>query len=126
MSKIINLTQHVATPEQVEAGVIDLPAEQRAQLSTLLTFDSLPTGSEIELAAEQIALLCQGAAEGHGATKAMIGGAPWLMATLEAALLEKGIAPVYAFSVRESVEAVQEDGSVRKVNVFRHVGFVEA
>jgi hypothetical protein len=31
---------------------------------------------------------------------------------------------VYAFSRRESTEAVQEDGSVRKVAVFRHLGFV--
>ena len=36
-----------------------------------------------------------------------------------------GVPAVYAFSVRESVEQPQPDGSVRKVNVFRHVGFVQ-
>ena len=54
----------------------------------------------------------------------MIGGAPFLMGPLEAALLKDNRVPVYAFSVRESVEAPQADGSVRKANVFRHGGFV--
>jgi len=55
----------------------------------------------------------------------MIGGAPFLMSALEDALVIAGITPLYAFSVRESVEAEQADGSVRKVAVFRHLGFVE-
>jgi hypothetical protein len=33
--------------------------------------------------------------------------------------------PVYEFSVRESVEQPDGNGGIRKVNVFRHVGFVE-
>ena len=37
----------------------------------------------------------------------MIGGAPYLMASLERALDAVMIQPVYSFSVRESVEAVQ-------------------
>jgi hypothetical protein len=54
----------------------------------------------------------------------MIGGAPYLMAPLEVALRAHGITPLYAFSVRESVEQTQPDGSVRKIAVFRHGGFV--
>ena len=46
------------------------------------------------------------------------------MAALEAALREKGLTPVYAFSLRESVEETLEDGTVRKVNRFKHLGFV--
>ena len=34
------------------------------------------------------------------------------------------IIPLYAFSRRESVEEWQPDGSVRKINIFRHDGFV--
>ncbi|MDP3909506.1 MAG: hypothetical protein Q8Q14_03860 [Gemmatimonadales bacterium] len=56
---------------------------------------------------------------------AMIGGAPFLMAPLEAALGNRGCATVYAFSVRESAEEVLPDGSTRKVAVFRHRGFVQ-
>jgi hypothetical protein len=55
----------------------------------------------------------------------MIGGAPYLMGALEKALRECGFTPVYAFSKRESIDQPQPDGSVRKVAVFRHLGFVE-
>jgi hypothetical protein len=57
--------------------------------------------------------------------KAMIGGAPFFMSSLEKALLDAGVTPVYAFSVRDSKEEPDGNGGVRKVNVFRHVGFVE-
>ena len=127
---ILNLTQHPASLEQVSQGVVDLPATQRATLSALLTVDALPTRAEI---VERCALIARMATEGNGVgtddadavfLSAMIGGAPWMMSALEGALLDAGVQPVYAFSVRESVEQVQPDGSVRKVNVFRHVGFV--
>ena len=36
------------------------------------------------------------------------------------------IRPVYAFTARDSVDAEQADGSVKKVAVFKHLGFVEA
>ena len=134
---IINLTQHPATTEQVAAGVVDLPLEQRSALASLLTFDTVPTRGEVEDRARAISLLAltwfcetdQHMPEDYGhdgaaLAEAMLGGAPYLMATLERALLEHGLEPVYAFSKRESVEQQQPDGSVRKVNVFKHAGFV--
>ena len=57
---------------------------------------------------------------------AMIGGAPFLMATLADELAKASIYALFAFSTRESVEQVQPDGSVRKTAVFRHQGFVPA
>jgi hypothetical protein len=128
----LNLTQHAATPEQVAAGVHDLPEAERAALVALLTFDSLPGRAEIEARAHALAELacCNGLAGDEGddphPAKAMIGGAPYLMAALEAELRARHIEPVYAFSVRESVEQTQPDGSVRKINVFRHTGWVSA
>ena len=122
--KIVNLTQHAATPAQKSAGVADLPAALRVELQELLQFDSLPTSADISSRADALANLAAQAAP-YG-DMAMIGGAPYLMAPLEWALREKGIQPLYAFSKRESAEQVQPDGSVRKVNVFRHMGFVEA
>lgn len=123
---ILNLTQHTATPDQVEAGVVDLVDSTRNTLVGLLTFNSLPTSQEIEAKALALAMLALDQAPADQAVKAMIGGAPYLMARLEKALLDVGIIPVYAFSERVSVEQSMEDGSVRKVNVFKHVGFVEA
>jgi hypothetical protein len=138
----MNLTQHAATADQIAAGVFDLPAAARADLQALLTFGELPDEQEIRARAEQIAgmaalyasaedraddagALPEGDAGGF-ALHAMIGGALWLMAPLAAALREQGIEAVFAFSVRETEEQKQADGSVRKVAVFRHAGFVPA
>ena len=121
MNTIINLTQHIATQDQLEAGVVDLPAAEQAELAGLLTFNELPTIERVQARAKALARI----AKDHGANRAMIGGAPYLMAPLESALLECGIIPVYAFSRRESVEQIQPDGSVRKINIFRHMGFVD-
>jgi hypothetical protein len=56
----------------------------------------------------------------------MIGGALWLMGPLTRKLKEERYLPVYAFSVRESEEEILPDGSVKKVNIFKHKGFVPA
>jgi hypothetical protein len=146
MTKILNLTQHTATPEQIAAGVTfgELSPEQIREVRAMLTFDALPTPVEVRRRAQQIAKIASNAiwreksalpyAEEWGGEPlhteaelfdfAMIGGAPYLMAPLEVALRAHGITPVYAFSVRESVDQTQPDGSVRKVATFRHAGFV--
>mgnify|MGYP000926164026 CR=1 FL=1 len=117
---IINLTQHIATPEQVEAGVIDLQGEDLTQLKKLLNFVGMPTNGDIHDRAFDIARI----ADQSGAEAAMIGGAPYLMPHLQKALQARGIAVFYAFSERVSVERVV-DGVVVKTNEFKHVGFVE-
>ncbi len=102
--------------------VVDLPAKQRQQLIDLLTFETIPTWVGVELRARAIVDLLE--TEYPFVNQAMIGGAPYLMAPLERELLANGVKPMYAFSIRESVEHVGSDGSVKKVSVFRHVGFV--
>lgn len=113
----VNLTQHMAAPEQ---GLTDLSGEAREKLLALLDFRILPSQAEILSRAEALADL----AEAAGTRSAMIGGALFLMGPLEAALRAKGIEAFYAFSTRESAEETQPDGSVRKVAVFRHLGTV--
>lgn len=129
---IVNLTQHPASPEQLAQGVADIPREQRDALVALLTFSACPDADEICDRAQDIAeLACYNGLGGDDGdspmpSRAMIGGALWLMAPLAAALRERGIEPVFAFSVRETEEHIQPDGSVRKVAVFRHGGWVPA
>jgi hypothetical protein len=133
MNRILNLTQHTATPEQIAAGVIEIALpEAKRKLVELLTFDTLPTPFQVRgrsyeiagLAAWEFIVPPTETTEGVRYTHAMIGGAPYLMAPLEVALRAHGITPMYAFSVRESVDQTQPDGSVRKIAVFRHAGFV--
>lgn len=121
---ILNLTQHQATADQLSAGVVDFDATNRAKLSALLTFDNLPTMAEVGEVAEAIADLAiyEGETEGGVTpTRAMIGGAPFLMPTLEKALIAVGITPCYAFSKRV---VIKEADGVKERIVFKHEGFV--
>ena len=118
---ILNLTQHTATQEQIAVGVTAHPS---LEVKTMLNFEEIPSMNELldrAIRISQIALM-----ELHGVEtpKAMIGGAPFFMAHLEYALRAVGITPLYAFSQRVSEEVVNEDGSVTKVNKFKHLGFV--
>ena len=119
MTTILNLTQHIATVEQALAGVVE-PADKEA-VCGLLTFDNLPTATEIAERAGRLAII----ASESGCKAAMIGGAPFLMGALQETLSGFGVKPLFAFSVRESADQAQADGSVRKVAIFRHLGFVE-
>ena len=121
LSSILNLTQHNATPEQKAQGVVEPGDINKRQIQNLLTFTTPPTQREIMLRASVLAEI----ADGYGCDAAMIGGAPYLMSALERELRALDIQPLYSFTLRESVEEPQPDGSVRKVAVFRHVGFVE-
>jgi hypothetical protein len=116
--KILNLTQHTATADQVAAGVVE--PKDKKKIQEMLTFTEKPTAGEVLERAEALAAI----AREEGATHAMIGGAPFLMMPLHLALYRRGIVPVYAFSVRESTEEMLPDGTVRKVQVFRHAGFI--
>lgn len=118
--QILNLTQHVATPDQVAANVVEPMNKEEVQ--QLLTFNSLPSRSEINLRARELARI----ARIHGVQHVMIGGAPYLMPALETALVELGLIGWYAFSDRVSVETPDGNGGVRKTNVFKHAGFIPA
>lgn len=121
---IWNATQHAATAEQIAQGVVDLPAEARAELAKLLTFEELPTAEQLRIRSCMVVgcILATGAKPGD---RIMLGGAPFFMEELSHSCRELGFIPVFAFSRRESVEQTLEDGTVRKVAVFRHLGFVE-
>ena len=132
MSGALNLTQHAASADQIAAGVIDLDPETRAAVSALLTFDVCPDAADIKARAHDLAAIAAwgDARENESGAvlydRVMIGGAPWLMAPLAAALKAEGLEPVFAFSRREAAEQAQPDGTVRKTAVFRHAGWVDA
>lgn len=118
MRHIFNLTQHPATSSQIEAGVFDPSPELREKISALLTFDDIPSNKEMIERARALLELAP-----PFCFDVMVGGAPYFMPYLESVLRYGGLDVHYAFSRRESVEEVQPDGTVRKVAVFRHLGF---
>lgn len=129
---ILNLTQHAATADQIIAGVVDMHAAQAVHLRAALTFSGPPTAEAISERAEYIAELacCNGLGGDDGDDPhphaAMIGGAGYLMPALERSLRARGIKPLHAFSMRQSVETTGADGVVHKSVEFRHAGWVES
>lgn len=120
--KILNLTQHKATPEQIAAGVIDVDPSNESVVKAMLTFYNIPKRESMTTRAKKLAAI----AEESCCDAVMIGGAPYFMATLECVLKDKGITPMYSFSQRESVEETLPDGFIIKRNVFKHAGFIVA
>jgi len=121
VKKIINLTQHNPTPEQIAQGVVEPDSVNKKQIADLLTFNHLPTIYEIKDRARKIAEI----ASNFEFEFALIGGAPYLMSSLERELKARGIIPLYSFSVRRVVENLGADGRVTKTSIFEHAGFVE-
>jgi len=111
---IKNLTQHAPTESQVQAGVTGVDEHALE----FLNFSTPPSVEEIETRAYAIA--CRA----NGYASAMIGGAPYLMPALVAALHQAGVQPLFSFTERKSVEKTLLDGSVVKTSVFAHVAWV--
>ena len=150
MSVILNLTQHKATREQCDEGVVDLTPEFQSKLKCLLTFNELPSCEEIKSRADEIYELVvefttlpespikdevKNLIDKDGLVnesefkklgfKFMIGGAPYLMGPLTNELANLGEC-IFAFSKRVSSEVIEPDGSITKKTVFKHDGFVPA
>lgn len=120
---ILNLTQHFATADQIDAGIVDLPEHERATLVNLLTFEDISETSADRMVqrADEIVSM----ARSLGAEGVMIGGAPFFMSVLEDSLNNAGIQAHYAFTQRVSVDKVV-DGETVKTSVFKHVGLIPA
>ena len=156
--EILNLTQHPASPAQIEAGLVD--PKDHDGLRELLTFSAADLAANPSAAPEHVAArareivaryvlphlaesvrramrdcmdplladeyFLQLAAGGFDHDiKAMIGGAPYLMAPLERELRRWRVTPLYSLSERVSEERQFPDGSVVKTQVHKHLGFLE-
>lgn len=141
MEKVLNLTQHKATPEQLGAGVVDLLEWEQAEVARLLTFDTLPTREELKARANELAEFAReallvreplavqnqmmnevvDAGLGVNFGYVLIGGAGFFMPFLERALEQNQVGVRHAFSVRESVQETLPNGTVRKINIHRGV-----
>lgn len=124
--RILNLTKHCATPEQVADGVIEPSTETKEQILRLLTFDKIPTQKEIDNRANAIAniMVKESDLMGGSVNAVMIGGAPYLMSILERVLIARDITPLYSFMQMVVVaEGGRPYGFVRE-STYKHVVFV--
>ena len=120
---ILNLTQHQATQEQIEAGVVQ-PAHSQEEIIDLLTYKYLPTAEEIKTKVDALVKITTQLCEEQDCTHVMLGGAPYILSYLEFCLIQEGLQPVYAFTIRVSEEETLPTGEVVKVSKFKHLGFV--
>jgi len=119
--KILNLTQHKATKEQIEAGVVDVNKEHERMLSDLLSFGDCPTMDDIDRRAKFILRMVLD----YDVKTVMIGGPGYLMSRLEDYFYSVKINVYYSFTKRLSVEELDADGNVLKLSTFKHIGFVK-
>ena len=125
MKQIINLTQHQATESQIKQGLIEPDFETKVKIKELLAFDELPKAFEIKNRAKELAGIVFDIFKKTSIRTAMIGGAPFLMSTLEKKLRRFNFYIVYAFSKRVSKETLK-DGKIVKTSQFEHIGFIDA
>lgn len=119
--RIFNCTQHQPTADQIADGV---ESTDTIIVDAITFAPSQVNQSWLKLSAERVTerLIELGAKKD---SRVMIGGAPYFMATLEKALLQAGMRPLYALSERVSKDVLQADGTMTKSVVFRHEGFYE-
>lgn len=55
--RVINLTQHVATKEQIASGVFDVSEEYMGWLKEIMTFDEIPGQKDLDDRAHDLGLL---------------------------------------------------------------------
>ena len=125
MTRIINLTQHTATQSQLDAGVEELKPELKERLLKALNFIGVPTYKDIQEAADEMYHIMHKYSYCYTCIDVpafMVGGHPALMCALTQ--FSSIYRMKFAASDRVSEEVIQEDGSVRKINVFKHIGFI--
>lgn len=121
---MINLTPHPATPELLEAGVIEISSEDRAALCEQLSFANLPSHHELECRAHQILSILISAIEDideHVGPNVMIEGEVYLMIEVAQVMRQAGWRPHYAFYPVE----IEDDGA-RSHGERRFGGFIPA
>lgn len=116
--KLLNLTQHVATAEQLADGVIEPDELTKKTIRGLLTIHGQPDPVEISMKAQGLTnLVANGGYDG-----AMVGGKLHLMVNLLHLMNLKGLVCFEADSERVSKDIDNGDGTVTKTTTFQHIG----
>lgn len=116
---VYNATRHLCTPEQLAAGIIDLPASLHKKIKAMSTFNPMPTMDMVESVADDVTHLLYMHISlidpFEEDIQIMIGGAPYYTAALADSLAQSGYQARYPFFQRKYVNS--------KV-VFLHEGLV--
>lgn len=95
---IINLTTRRITRETDFSGLMELSEKDRKVVAMLLHFEEAPHQEELPSRAAAIANIADRALRGKQIRKALLSGPKYFLSTLEKALIEEHIEPVYVYS----------------------------
>ena len=109
---IVNCTNHIATKEQLEMGIVE--PKNKEKIQELLTFDDIDSIFDAGNRAKKIVNIIKE----EGYKYALIGGIPFFMSILENEFYINDIIPVYAFSKRNSEEKIDRYGTIIKTSLF--------
>jgi len=148
---ILNLTQHAATPEQLDQGLVDytnreslkalLTIPERAltnfnwiledildnKVKNLVTIAETYQAEAVDTIPDDVRGMRRlNTIRDALRLRVLVGGAPILMERLIPALKREGCIPVHALSARVVEEVPQSDGTVKKVSTFKHIRFMHA
>jgi hypothetical protein len=120
MKKKIWASAHIPLPEQGEGFSILSTLEGGKELQQRLNNTSAEVAELEALASDLCSLAIK-----EGGEIYQPGGSPAFQAVLSRKAKDMGVTLYYAHSVRESKEEKLPDGSVKKVAVFRHQGWIK-
>lgn len=112
MKKLLNLSNHNLTPQQTEE--LSTLGYQAIELNTT---DKQAWG---QLNPQDYKQICNKILGSYAADAYHLAGFPAAVVYVTKATTKPCY---YAYSVRQSIETVQEDGTVVKKNIFKHQGF---
>lgn len=115
MTPTLNLTGTPCTPEMLDAGVVDLPADLLARLQRALSFDDIPVEDQIYERVSDITRIIRDAGGSPlGGTSVLLGGNhfPALLAALHFSLaIDCGISVRWAFAKTVHAEVTLPNGT---------------
>jgi len=117
--RILNLTNHSATPAQQQLGLVDI-AEQREYICQLLSFAKIPDVDDIEQRCHKLV----GLTLQLEFRAAHLGGATYLTPQLHHMLIANGVDVYYSYSKRQSSEYENQNGEIEKKSIFSFENFV--
>ena len=117
--RIINLTGKFTTCEQLEVGVFAPEDEDVDKIKELLVFQKYPTENDIEKRAKALVDI----ANKYEVLYAMIDGPSFFMSSLEKALKNDNIQPLYSFGKMITEEVEYPDGVINNTR-YKHEAFI--
>ncbi|MNF70477.1 hypothetical protein D3C84_523880 [compost metagenome] len=123
--KVLNFSCHRPTPDQIEAGVIEMGVREQKRFRTLTSYygTSKPDDADTETRVKALVELAKNECFAFGVNTILLHTALWIAVPLVEYLDSIGINTVYPFCTREIAPQNLPSGEVRFTRVHKHSCF---